>query len=132
MLLGVAVRLNRRRTARPDAHRQRQLHLSGFLGITVYFVLENVGVDLSTASDASLIVATYPLMTMLLELAARMPLPRVTGYRRPPRGPSSSYATGPSSEGVHGGRGTSGCSSAGRPGPGTTCSASARAPAGTP
>ncbi|MYR68372.1 MULTISPECIES: DMT family transporter [unclassified Streptomyces] len=82
LLLGVAVRLNRRRTARPDAHRQRQLHLSGFLGITVYFVLENVGVDLSTASDASLIVATYPLMTMLLELAARMPLPRVTGYRR--------------------------------------------------
>ncbi|GAA2984508.1 MULTISPECIES: DMT family transporter [Streptomyces] len=82
LLLGVAVRLNRRRPARPDAHRRRQLYLSGFLGITVYFVLENVGVDLSTASDASLIVATYPLMTMLLELGvfrARMPLPRVTG-----------------------------------------------------
>ncbi|MFG2586762.1 DMT family transporter [Streptomyces sp. NPDC048438] len=82
MLLGVMVRLRRRRPARPDARQRWQLYLSGFLGITVYFILENVGVDLSTASDASLIVATYPLMTMLLELVvlrARMPLPRLAG-----------------------------------------------------
>ncbi|MFG2142147.1 DMT family transporter [Streptomyces sp. NPDC048650] len=82
ILLGVLVRLGRRRPARPDARQRRELYLSGFLGITVYFVLENVGVDLSTASDASLIVATYPLMTMLVELVAfrtRMPLPRVAG-----------------------------------------------------
>ncbi|WP_426567527.1 DMT family transporter [Streptomyces canus] len=82
LLLGVLVRLGRQRPVRPDARQRRQLHLSGFLGITVYFVLENVGVDLSTASDASLIVATYPLMTMLVELVvhrSRMPLPRVTG-----------------------------------------------------
>jgi drug/metabolite transporter (DMT)-like permease len=48
----------------------------------VYFILENVGVDLSTASDASLIVATYPLMSMLVELVVlrtRMPLLKVTG-----------------------------------------------------
>ncbi|MGI5490317.1 DMT family transporter [Microtetraspora malaysiensis] len=82
LLLGVMIRLNRHRPARPDARQRRQLYLSGFLGITVYFVLENVGVDLSTASDASLIVATYPLMTMLLELVVfrtRMPLLRVMG-----------------------------------------------------
>ncbi|MDT0321636.1 DMT family transporter [Streptomyces millisiae] len=82
LLLGVLVRLGRRRPARPDARQRRLLHLSGFLGITVYFVLENVGVDLSTASDASLIVATYPLMTMLVELfvhRARIPLSRVAG-----------------------------------------------------
>ncbi|MFC8954273.1 DMT family transporter [Streptomyces sp. NPDC057101] len=82
LLLGLMVRMPRRRTARPDPRQRRQLHLSGLLGITVYFVLENVGVDLSTASDASLIVATYPLMTMLLELVvfrARLPLPRVAG-----------------------------------------------------
>ncbi|MEV3854166.1 DMT family transporter [Streptomyces sp. NPDC050095] len=84
VLLGVLVRLGRRRrpVRRPDARQRRQLYVSGFLGITVYFVLENVGVDLSTASDASLIVATYPLMTMLVELVAfraRMPLPRVAG-----------------------------------------------------
>ncbi|WP_232840471.1 DMT family transporter [Streptomyces sp. Go-475] len=82
LLLGVMVRLSRHRPARPDPRQRRQLYLSGFLGITVYFILENVGVDLSTASDASLIVATYPLMTMLVELVVlrtRMPLPRVTG-----------------------------------------------------
>ncbi|MEU6914327.1 DMT family transporter [Streptomyces olindensis] len=82
LLLGVMVRMSRHRPARPGPRQQRQLYLSGFLGITVYFVLENVGVDLSTASDASLIVATYPLMTMLVELfvfRTRMPLPRVTG-----------------------------------------------------
>ncbi|MFD9406215.1 DMT family transporter [Streptomyces sp. NPDC059989] len=82
LLLGVMVRLSRQRPARPDAGQRRQLYLSGFLGITVYFVLENIGVDLSTASDASLIVATYPLMTMLLELVlfrTRMPLLRVAG-----------------------------------------------------
>lgn len=82
LLLGVLIRLNRHRPARPDARQRRQLYLSGFLGITVYFVLENVGVDLSTASDASLIVATYPLMTMLMELVVfrtRMPPLRVTG-----------------------------------------------------
>ncbi|MFI5676859.1 DMT family transporter [Streptomyces cellulosae] len=82
LILGVMVRLHRHRPDRPDARQRRQLYLGGFLGITVYFVLENVGVDLSTASDASLIVATYPLMTMLLELVVfhtRMPLLRVAG-----------------------------------------------------
>ncbi|MFF4726810.1 DMT family transporter [Streptomyces mirabilis] len=84
-LLAVMVRLSRHCPARPDPRQRRQrrqLYLSGFLGITVYFILENVGVDLSTASDASLIVATYPLMTMLVELVVlrtRMPLLRVTG-----------------------------------------------------
>ncbi|WP_189886420.1 DMT family transporter [Streptomyces xantholiticus] len=82
LLLGVMVRLSRHRSARPDTRQRRLLYLSGFLGITVYFILENIGVDLSTASDASLIVATYPLMTMLVELfvfRTRMPLLRVTG-----------------------------------------------------
>ncbi|MCW7944328.1 multidrug DMT transporter permease [Streptomyces hygroscopicus] len=82
LLLGVMVRLNRRRPAQPDVRQRRLLYLSGLLGITVYFTLENVGVDLSTACDASLIVATYPLMTMLFELVvfgARMSLLRVTG-----------------------------------------------------
>ncbi|MFI1239844.1 DMT family transporter [Nocardia salmonicida] len=82
LLLGVMVRLDRKRQARPDARQRRRLYLCGLLGITVYFVLENIGVDLSTASDAALIVATYPLMTMLLELAVlrvRLPPLRVTG-----------------------------------------------------
>jgi drug/metabolite transporter (DMT)-like permease len=67
LLLGVMVRVTRLQRARPDRAQRRRLYASGLLGITVYFILGNVGVDLSTASDASLIVATYPLMTMLVE-----------------------------------------------------------------
>ncbi|MEU6366627.1 DMT family transporter [Streptomyces sp. NPDC046931] len=81
-LLAVMVRVRRNPVARPEARQRRMIYLSGLLGITAYFVLENIGVELSTASDASLIVATYPLMTMLLELVifrTRMPLPRVGG-----------------------------------------------------
>jgi drug/metabolite transporter (DMT)-like permease len=81
-ILAIMVRARRKPTVRPDARQRRMIYLSGLLGITAYFVLENIGVELSTASDASLIVATYPLMTMLLELVAfrtRMPLLRVTG-----------------------------------------------------
>ncbi|GAA4054016.1 DMT family transporter [Actinomadura miaoliensis] len=82
VLLGIMVRMRRTPAARPDARQRRMIYLSGLLGITVYFVLENIGVELSTASDASLIVASYPLMTMLLELVVfrtRMPLLRVGG-----------------------------------------------------
>ncbi|MGX2993514.1 DMT family transporter [Streptomyces sp. JNUCC 64] len=82
LLLAALVRMARNRPPRPDARQRRLLYASGFLGITLYFILENVGVDLSTASDASLIVATYPLMTMLVELVAfrtRIPPLRVTG-----------------------------------------------------
>ncbi|MFE2070722.1 DMT family transporter [Streptomyces sp. NPDC059467] len=82
VLLAAMVRLRRNPVARPDARQRRMIYLSGLLGITVYFVLENIGVELSTASDASLIVASYPLMTMLMELVvfrSRMPLIRVGG-----------------------------------------------------
>lgn len=41
---------------------------AGLLGITAYFALENVGVDLASASDATLIVASYPVIALLLEL----------------------------------------------------------------
>ncbi|MFI6493278.1 DMT family transporter [Streptomyces sp. NPDC050564] len=82
VLLGIMARMRRNSVAQPDARQRRMIYLSGLLGITVYFVLENIGVELSTASDASLIVASYPLMTMLLELVlfrTRMPLFRVGG-----------------------------------------------------
>jgi drug/metabolite transporter (DMT)-like permease len=82
VLLGIMLRMRRNGAERPDARQRRLIYLSGLLGITAYFVLENIGVELSTASDASLIVATYPLMTMLLELVVfriRMPLFRVGG-----------------------------------------------------
>jgi drug/metabolite transporter (DMT)-like permease len=81
LLLAMTRFLARRRPLERPVGRQRLLTwLSGLLGITVYFILENFGVELSTASDASLIVASYPLMTMLLELVifrVRMPVMRI-------------------------------------------------------
>lgn len=37
---------------------------TGLIGITAYFALENYGVALATATDAVLIVASYPVITM--------------------------------------------------------------------
>lgn len=44
------------------------LLISGILGITIYFSMENLGLKLATAADASLIVAAYPAITMILEI----------------------------------------------------------------
>ena len=52
------------KTARPDLVK---LATGGLLGITMYFGLENVGVEFATASDAVLLVAAYPAITLLLE-----------------------------------------------------------------
>lgn len=40
---------------------------SGFLGITLYFAMENIGVSLTSASNAALIMASYPAITILME-----------------------------------------------------------------
>ena len=83
VVLGVLVRLRGERAGATDSRRRWLIRLSGLIGITLYFVLENYGVQLSDASDASLIVATYPLTTMLVEMAvqrrAAMPRLRVAG-----------------------------------------------------
>ncbi|WAH37496.1 DMT family transporter [Alicyclobacillus dauci] len=44
------------------------LSVSGILGITFYFALENTGVKLTSASDAAMIVSSYPAITAILEL----------------------------------------------------------------
>jgi drug/metabolite transporter (DMT)-like permease len=65
----LAVVVHTRRDRRLPSPRQRLfIGFAGFLGITVYFALENVGVDWATASDATLIVASYPIITLVLEI----------------------------------------------------------------
>lgn len=67
-ILGLVVKLQGtlRRPGLADAGR---FALGGVLGTTIYFSMENVGVDLATASDAALLVAAYPAITMVLEMA---------------------------------------------------------------
>lgn len=69
VLLGMIVHAQHGRVA--TTRRQKlQIATAGLLGITVYFALENIGVELASASDATLIVASYPVITMIIELAA--------------------------------------------------------------
>jgi len=41
--------------------------ISGFLGITSYVVLQNIAVQWTSASSATLIIASYPIITLILE-----------------------------------------------------------------
>ncbi len=42
---------------------------SGLLGVTLYFLFENNGIALITASESSLVVATIPVLTLLVDRA---------------------------------------------------------------
>jgi len=44
-----------------------RLSAGGFVGLTVYFCLENYGVKFTSASDAVLLVAVFPVITLLLD-----------------------------------------------------------------
>jgi drug/metabolite transporter (DMT)-like permease len=70
VVLAVAVRLRPDRRL-PTPRQRLTIGLAGLLGISLYFALENFGVDLATASDATLIVASYPVITLALELVLR-------------------------------------------------------------
>ena len=48
-----------------------RLALGGLLGITVYFSLQNLGVQRTSAADATLLVASFPVITLLLEILFR-------------------------------------------------------------
>lgn len=54
---------------KPDKKDMVRIALSGLLGITLYFAAENLGVKYTTASNASLIVASFPAITTLFEFA---------------------------------------------------------------
>lgn len=51
--------------------------IAGLVGISLYFAFENYGVALATATDAVLIVASYPVMTMLAESVLHRSRPEV-------------------------------------------------------
>lgn len=69
MILG-AIMLARKEFVRPAPKDIGLMGLSGVLGTTLYFALENIGLELTTASSAALIVASYPAITSLLEFFA--------------------------------------------------------------
>lgn len=52
---------------RPSRQDALRLAVSGFLGITMYMAMENIGVKMTSASNAAMIIASYPAITLLLE-----------------------------------------------------------------
>lgn len=66
LLLGAIV-LIKGSLQRLDKGDRKTIVLSGFLGITLYFIMENTGIHLTTASNSALIIASYPAITALLE-----------------------------------------------------------------
>jgi drug/metabolite transporter (DMT)-like permease len=79
LILGVVVHTGPDRRRLPSPRERRFIGLAGLLGITAYFALENVGVDLATASDATLIVASYPILTLVLSGRGAFSPARLTG-----------------------------------------------------
>ncbi len=66
-ILLFVVRVITKDKVHPDKKDMTKIALSGLLGITLYFAAENIGVQFTTASNASLIVASYPAITALFE-----------------------------------------------------------------
>jgi len=60
-IIGIAAKKER-----PSNHDLIYIILSAIAGITFYFAIENIGLSLTTASNASLIGAAYPVMTILV------------------------------------------------------------------
>jgi len=44
------------------------LALSGMIGVTLYFLFESKGIQLTTASNASIIIATVPIFSLLIDI----------------------------------------------------------------
>ncbi len=53
---------------RLDSTGRRRFAITGFLGITLYFCLENMGLRFTTASNASLITSFAPLLSIALSV----------------------------------------------------------------
>jgi drug/metabolite transporter (DMT)-like permease len=50
-----------------SADSRRHLLLGGLIGVASYFILENLGVQLTTAGDAALLMAAIPVICLLVE-----------------------------------------------------------------
>jgi drug/metabolite transporter (DMT)-like permease len=70
VLLLLALALATREDLRLRLRDLPRMVLSGLMGVTIYFLCENNGIALLTASESSLVIATIPVLTMLVERAA--------------------------------------------------------------
>lgn len=67
LILLFIARLVMKEKVRPTRKEIWPIAFSGFMGITLYFLFENVGLSMTTASSAALIVASFPAITLVGE-----------------------------------------------------------------
>ncbi|MDN4100369.1 DMT family transporter [Bacillus cereus] len=67
IILGTIMKTTKQDTKKPSLKDLGYISLSGLLGITIFYSMENIGVNLTTASNAALIVASYPAITVLFD-----------------------------------------------------------------
>lgn len=67
LILGVLVVLLPKYRVRLEKQDIRTVAVSGLMGITLYAVLQNIAMQWMSASNATLIIASYPVITLLLE-----------------------------------------------------------------
>lgn len=67
LILGMIIRKVEPQT-KLDKSDLPKIVLGGIFGITLYFVLENIGVKFTTATNASLIVSVVPIITITLDV----------------------------------------------------------------
>ena len=69
LILGALVLLLPKFRVRLEKRDIRTVALAGLTGITLYAVLQNIAMQWMSASNATLIIASYPVITLLLESA---------------------------------------------------------------
>ncbi|MDP4161347.1 MAG: DMT family transporter, partial [Bacillota bacterium] len=67
LMLGIIIRRVEPKT-KLDKSDLPKMVLGGIFGITLYFILENIGVKFSSATNASLIVSIVPIITIMLDV----------------------------------------------------------------
>ncbi len=80
VILFVLHRLNGNQPLAKEDH--RAVILTGISGITIYYSFENIGLSLTSAANASVITAIYPIMTILFGAVVykdRIPLRQLAG-----------------------------------------------------
>jgi len=61
------IKIIKKESEKPRGKDLLYIAASGLMGITLYFTAENIGVNLTSASNAALIVASFPAITSLFE-----------------------------------------------------------------
>ena len=81
-LIMLGIRFVRREPLKLAAVDRKPVFLSALFGVAIYYALENIGVSLTSAGNASIITAVYPISTLLVGAMFfhdRIPFRQVTG-----------------------------------------------------